>query len=472
MLFLTIAFLIAAAVWAVILLPRFRIPMLCTAVIVMGTFFGPPFFAINGPLQISLDRLLLAAVLCLVAALVLRGSLTIPQLTIADWLVIAMVGWYGFRTFTAGEPYKGISPVGSYVFYVFLPGMIYAALRLSNPTNNDIDTIISVIIAMGAYLGVIGVLEIRGWYSLIFPRYIGDPELWEFLGRARGPLLNPSANGVVLTISLSFAVMRAMQGNRGQMAWYGLLSFLIGLGVIGTLTRSVWIGAMLAVCVLFWPATPRWAKVLGIAALMLLSTMAAMGFKDQLVRMKRDKNLSAEESEKSIKLRPLLAIVAYEMIKDSPVAGHGFATYLRAARPYYSIRSYGLPLEQARGYYQHNIIFSSAVDTGLIGLVAFAWLLWRMAKTGWRMGTEPRATAMARTLGLGTLGGLSGYFVAGMFQDVVVMPMIQMYLLFLAGLLFSADQRWQSETQNNAHAPDWDGPSPIRQTGRALAPGG
>lgn len=449
MLFFSIVFLLAATVWGVILLPKFRIPILCVAVIVVGTFFGPPFFAINGPLQISLDRLLLAGVLTLTGVLLIRGSLGVPQLTLTDWLVIVMVGWYGFRAVTAGEPYKQISPIGTYVFYVFLPGMIYAAVRLSNPTNRDIDTIINVIIGIGVYLGLVAILETRGWYSLIFPRYIGDTEIWEFLGRARGPLLNPSANGVVLTIALSFSTMRMIQGNRQQMAFYGMLSFLIGLGVIGTLTRSVWIGAMLAVGALFWPSTPRWVKTLGVATLILLSTMAAMGFKDQLVRMKRDKNLSAEESEKSIKLRPLLAIVAYEMIKDAPLTGHGFATYLRAAKPYFAIRSYGLPLEQARGYYQHNIFLSSAVDTGIIGLIAFGWLLWRMARTGWKMGTGPLATERARTLGLGTVGGLAGYFVAGMFQDVVVMPMIQMYLLFLAALLFSADQRWQSEASEN-----------------------
>lgn len=443
MLFLLIAFLLAASVWAVILLPRLRVAILCVAVIVTGTFFGPAFFAIDGPLQISLDRLFLLAVLGLVAALMARGTLAIPPLRTADWLVIAMLGWYGLRTVTGGEPYESISPVGAYLFYVFLPGMVYAAVRLANPTDRDLSTIISVVIAVGVYLGVTAVWETRGWYSLIFPRYIGDPDIWEFLGRARGPLLNPSANGVVLTISLSFAVMRMLQGNRQQVAWYAGLSLIIGLGVICTMTRSVWIGAAVAVGILLWPSLPRWSRVLGMAALMLLTTLAAAGFKDQLVRMKRDKNLSAAESEKSIKLRPLLAIVAWEMFKDAPLSGHGFATYLQAARPYYSIRSYGLPLDQTRDYYQHNIFLSSVVETGLIGMLIFAGLLWQMAKTGWRLGADHRAPRMARTLGLGTLGGLAGYFVAGMFQDVVVMPMIQMYLLFLAALLFSADQRWR-----------------------------
>jgi O-antigen ligase len=296
-------------------------------------------------------------------------------------------------------------------------------------------------IGVGVYIAIIGFFEARGWYSLVFPRYIGDPKVWEFLGRARGPMMNPSANGIVLTIALSFAVLRAFYGNRAQAMIYGCLSFVILVGVYSTLTRGVWVGAVLAIVAIYWKSTPRWIKVLGMMSAIVFGSMAAMGMKEQLLNMKRDKNLSAEDSAKSIELRPLLAIVAYEMFKDAPFFGHGFYVYLKASTPYIQRPGYDMPLEQALGYSQHNIFLSSLVDTGLVGLTIYAWLLARLTRSAWRLGNHQRIDPVYRMVGLGMIGSMTGYFLGGMFQDVMVMPMIQLYMLYLSGVLISVYQR-------------------------------
>ena len=70
------------------------------------------------------------------------------------------------------------------------------------------------------------------------------------------------------------------------------------------------------------------------------------------------------------------------MLKDAPVQGHGFGHYFQHVKPYYAIRSYGLPLEIARNYNQHNVLLSVAVDTGLIGLVMFTALLVNWVRGG------------------------------------------------------------------------------------------
>jgi len=449
--FLASVFLLAIAVWAALVLPRVRLPLLCALVLTVGTFFGPAFFAINGPLQMSADRLLFLGVVAMGTSLVLRGSLPIPKLITSDYLVIAMVGWYLFRAVTAGEPAKGINPLGTWIFYILLPGLIYGLVRISQPQSGDVKSVISVMIAIGVYCAVIGFFEARGLHSLVFPRYIADPKVWEFFGRARGPLLNPSANGILLTISLSFAVLRGYYGDRAAKATYGLIVLVIFLGIYSTLTRGVWIGGVLALAVIFWTPTPRWAKVLGLSAVVVFGGLAVLGLKDELLRMKRDKNLSAEESAKSIKLRPLLAVIAYEMVKDAPLAGHGFAVYQRAAKPYYQDRSYDMPLEQARGYFQHNIILSSIVDTGLIGVTLFTWILVNWTRTAWRLGHNLRTDPLYRMVGLGMIGSMMGYLVGGMFQDVLLMPMIQMYLYFLGGLTISISQTASESDVEGAH---------------------
>ena len=150
---------------------------------------------------------------------------------------------------------------------------------------------------------------------------------------------------------------------------------------------------------------------------------------------------SSEEWIGNLRLRPLLAIVAYEMFRDAPLMGHGFSVYREASKPYFQNPSYEMPLEQSLGYFQHNILLSSLVDTGLIGLTIFAWLLAWLTRSAWRLGNHERVDLLYRMVGLGMIGSMAGYFLGGMFQDVVVMPMIQMYLMFLSGVLVSVYQR-------------------------------
>lgn len=441
MAFLLFAFSLAIAVWAVILLPKLRLLTLCTVVVVTGTFFGPDFFAIQGPLLLSVDRILFCGVIALGTALVLRGDLNLPTLSTPDYLVAAMVAWYLIRCVTGSEPPAGTNPLGTWLFYIFLPAVCYGLIRVSDPDAAEIKTSLSVMIGVGVYIAIIGFFEARGWYSLVFPRYIAAPKIWEFLGRARGPMMNPSANGIVLTIGLGFTVLRADYGTRAQVMMYGLLSLVILVGVYSTMTRGVWMGAVLAMVAMYWQSTPRWIKVLGVLSVIVFGSMAAMGLKDQLLNMKRDKNLSAEDSAKSIELRPLLTIVAYEMFKDSPLGGHGFASYKKASEPYFRNPAYEMPLEQAIGYVQHNIFLSSLVDTGIIGLTIYAWLLFWLTRSAWRLGNHNRVDPLYQMVALGMIGSMMGYFLGGMFQDVLVMPMMQMYMLYLSGILVTVYQR-------------------------------
>ncbi len=437
--FLTVLFFVALSVWFVPWLERARLPLLAAMVLTVGTVFGPAFFSIDGPLQISLDRVLFV-VLCIVAFFSLRGTTAaFPKWLPSDWIVGGYVLWVLISALRGNAPH-GSSPVGTWIFYVLLPALMYGIVRCAKIDELDLQRVELVVLAVGLYLAITGFCECRGWYGLVFPKYVANAEFWEFFGRARGPLLNPSANGIVMTMALSIAAVRFLRAERQGQIGYSIAMLVILIGLYSTLTRSVWIGGLLAFAIVFWHRTPRWTKVLGLCAAVLLAGFAAAGLKDQLLRMKRDKNLSAAEAEKSVQLRPLLAIVAFEMIQDAPLTGHGFGHYFQAAPPYYSIRGYGMPLETARGYNQHNVLLSVAVDNGLIGLTMFTALLVIWIRIGWRMSRDTDCQLVRRHTGLVVVASISGYLVGGMFQDVTIMPMINMYLFFVAGLIMSLQQ--------------------------------
>ncbi len=439
--FLIAMFCVAAAVWLIPVLQSGRLIIIAMLVLVVGTVFGPSFFAIDGPIQISVDRLLWGAMFGFAAIGWRMGEIEFPTLTRIDWMMVGMVAWFLVRTIGGGPIPDGSSPTARWLFYIAMPAGMYAIARLIAIRQTDVRWLTIGMIGLGIYLAVTAVLEITNLHSLVFPHYIVDAKTWEFFGRGRGPLMNPSGNGFLISIALAAAsVGFVYASHRMRLIYAGIVATLL-IGIYATLTRSAWMGGVGAVALVALLYSPRWVRVLGLMAVILVGGASVMGLKDQLVQLKRDKNLTAEDAKKSMALRPLLAVVAYEMFKDAPLTGHGFGHYAAHNVPYHSDRSYEMPLEIARPYNQHNVFLSVLVDTGLTGLSLFAGWFISLVGIGWRLTREPSQKPESRFIGLILLGAMIAYFANGMFQDVLIIPMVHMFLFFLGGLAVTADQK-------------------------------
>lgn len=78
-----------------------------------------------------------------------------------------------------------------------------------------------------------------------------------------------------------------------------------------------------------------------------------------------------------------------QMLKDHPIFGAGLSGYAKVLGPYWN------PYHPDRFTYPHNIVLSAWSETGLLGLIAFAWLMvagfvrslrgWRSGASGWRV---------------------------------------------------------------------------------------
>lgn len=167
---------------------------------------------------------------------------------------------------------------------------------------------------------------------------------------------------------------------------------------------------------------------------MLVAAMLVAGVPGQWMTMKRDAHLSAEDAAQSVQLRPLLALVAWEMFQDRPLVGHGYGRYQIEAAAYHTDRGYGLPLEDARPYVQHNVFLSVLVDTGLLGLTALAAWLVALAGIGWRLARRGDRNCPKTMLGLVLLATLAAYVGNGLFHDVSIIAMVHMFMFFIAGL--------------------------------------
>ena len=446
-------FSIASLIWLVPVIQRGRLLAIAMLVLGVGTVFGPYFFAIDGPFQFSLDRGLWLAMFTIAFAGLRFGQVRLPALTRVDWAVIAIVGWFLISALGGGPPLPNSSPpVAKWIFYVAMPAGMYLIARIVPVRAHDIHWMISGLVTLGLYLAITAMLEVFGPHGLVFPQYIVDPDPWQFFGRGRGPLMNPTANGFIISIALTACLLAAIESGRQGKLLYGLALVVLFGGLYATLTRSVWLGGIGGLAVVGCVYSPRWVRVLGLAVAVLLAGALAMGVKDQLVRMKRDKQLSAADAKKSVELRPLLAVVAWEMFKDRPIIGHGLGRYEQRKDPFHTNRSYGLPLEQARDYVQHNVLLAVLVETGLIGFaLMLAWLT-MIAGLGWSLARNARAQPEARSAGLLLLGMMATYVCNGMFHDILIIPMTQMFFLFIAGIAVSIHQSGLISSKQRAGA--------------------
>lgn len=426
---------LAAIVWLIPLIRSGRVTTLATTVLLTGTILGPAFYAFDGPIQISIDRVLWGGVFLVLAYRWRMGQLSIGKPNRVDWVVLGLAGWFLASAFR-GEPVPNnfTPPPARWLFYIAMPVGMYAFARCIDPRPRDIRWFLGALLCLGGYLAVTAICEVKGVHWLVYPTHIVDGDSWEFYGRGRGPLMNPAGNGILMSIAVAVAGLGFLRSGRRGKFLFGLLAVVLAVGIYATMTRSAWLGAGAAIAVIAIVQAPRWVRVLGLASVILFGGAMAMGLKDQLLRLKRDKHLSAADAEESIQLRPLLAIVGWEMFKDRPIAGHGFGHYFASSGPYHDIRGYDLPLENARPYAQHNIFLSVLVDAGLVGLVLFVSLLVTLAGIGWQLARNRGSPPEARSVGILMLSTLCAYSCNGMFQDVLIIPMVHMFLFFIAGL--------------------------------------
>lgn len=492
---LLILILLAIIPWSIPMLRGARTWTLVMGVLLLGTVFGPAFFAFNSFIQISLDRLLWAAVIGVAAYRVLTGENRLPAVTRTDGIVVGFVAVGLLSCLRFGMFGEAQPPIARWLFYMALPCSLYLVMRTATFTAQDIRRMVTVLISLGSYLAFTSVMEMLDVRALVFPRFINDPDVWEFYGRGRGPLLNPAGNGILLTLALAACASRFLESGRHGKAWYTLLSLLILAGCYATLTRSVWLGAIAAIGWIGLIYVPRRIRIVALAGVVVFSGAMALGLKDQIMSMKRDKALSAADAAKSVELRPLLALVAYEMFLDRPLGGHGYGHYFDAAEPYHTIRRHGVPLENARPYMQHNVFLSVLVDLGLIGLSLHLLLLTVLFCLAWQLASAKHADATRaqmratlldvgtedhrRTVGILMLGLLSGYVCNGMFHEVGIIEMVHMYLFATAGVLVTLHQSSASPVASPSvgwnsflrWAPSSNAGRAVAQVGRDSSPG-
>ncbi|MCE5266759.1 MAG: O-antigen ligase family protein [Planctomycetaceae bacterium] len=181
----------------------------CLTVLVAGTCFSVPFYKTEGALPLTADRLLLALLVaqCIIWrrwGLAERQPLGKPEILLAAFLAFLTAS-----TFTHDWQLNGCQPVAWLIVNYMMPAAMYWVARQIRYSERTALLLFGGLALFVVYLAVTSLAEyFKAWW-LVYPTYIATTaaEKAEFVGRGRGPLLNPIANGVLLAACFAAALM-------------------------------------------------------------------------------------------------------------------------------------------------------------------------------------------------------------------------------------------------------------------------
>lgn len=437
-------FALAAATWGAICARRGSLLVGCGLLLAVGYALGHEFWnAKLGPIPLTLDRVVLLGLVAAFAYQWRYGGLAIRPWTGSDWMLATMLAVFTASALLSGQPdiTDGVtSKWGRLVTSFLIPALLYGIVRQLDISRRDWSRLLAAFAVLGLYLACTGALEVGQRWSLVFPRYIANPDLGIHFGRARGPELNSVSLGLYLTACLLCGwTLLNLAGRRSyQLALLVGLPLMVG-GVLLTYTRSTWIGLAasgLVVAGFYVPRRWRAPAILGAGIIGLLVMAASWG---QLLGIKREGTV--EDSEHSVSQRQSFAYVSWQMFCDHPVFGVGFGRFYDRKLPYLSDRSQNFELESLRPLHHHNTLLSVLTETGLIGLAAFVGVFVVWIRIGWRLATRIGPSSWTRAQGILMLALITNYVCSAVFHDLTLLPSQELLLLVFAGITVNLNQR-------------------------------
>ena len=188
-----------------------------------------------------------------------------------------------------------------------------------------------------------------------------------------------TANAVALYVVpiLAVAISLALYGTRLE-RWAGALFVLAGLVITAlSFSRGGYLALAAVVVVAVLLHRRRWI-LLGLAVVLLAGIALIPPIRHRIVI--ETQNVYGN----TVQSRIDLWTAAIKLIEHRPIFGAGLSGFQQMSAPYYT------HIHTAANFIDpHNIILNFWVETGLLGLIAFAWIMvagFRVSWAGWRRG--------------------------------------------------------------------------------------
>jgi len=234
-------------------------------------------------------------------------------------------------------------------------------------SEQKIKKIFRLLLLIGIYLAVTGIFEHFRLTSLVWPRFIMNPNLGVHFkglvgGRARGPFLQAGVNGTVLGMIFALCVYLIVhESKKSSRIFYSIPIGIVPITIFFTYTRSAWLGFILSLLIvpLFYP---RLRKIFFLG-LLLLVIIVVINWSNVI---SSDRSVGGVTSSGPIYQRINLYRASARMFMEKPIFGIGFYNFERFSLRYLR-RDLDTPLRQQQG--AHDTLVKILVELGLVGII-------------------------------------------------------------------------------------------------------
>jgi O-antigen ligase len=196
----------------------------------------------------------------------------------------------------------------------------------------------------------------------------------------------------------------------------------IGLALVFSYARSAWLGAISGIFA-FGLFRGRKFAIFLLVGLVLLCLLVYVIEPTSWDRIK-EISLSKDRPE-STRIR--LWLTSINMIKDKPIWGIGLGNFSRLFDRY-----------KVEGFYDttchpHNDYLNVAVNSGLLGLLAYLWIWVAFFRSTFRSVRRGEGRTFVQAAQMAGMATITGFLVAGLFQCYYTDAEVNMLLMFVLG---------------------------------------
>jgi O-antigen ligase len=355
-----LAFALVAVLFSGLVLLAIVNPAVIISVGLALSVFSGEFSHLGSP--VGLDRLVLVAGIGTVLVRELRSGhprirtegvhIALAALTV--WVVASAV--WADTLASSGPFFSMLDNLG------IVPFLLFWIAPAAFPSERERRVLLGTLVGVGVYLGATAVLETLGPTRLVYPRYIMDPTVGIHFGRARGPFVEAAANGLAMLMCGTAATMAIVMWRQ---KWLPLLCLgLCAVGMVFTLTRQIWLAAVLGTLVAMVSRRELWRYVLPVCALGAVAVAAVFAFVPGFSGRAHDRL----DSQLPVWDRLNSNAAATRMAEAKPVTGFGWATF--PDHPEFYLQAANRPLTVVPR--PHNVFLAYAAEIGV--LATLGWI--------------------------------------------------------------------------------------------------
>ncbi len=314
-------------------------------------------------------------------------------------MVIVMLGIYLLATFTSFAPIKGIQIWAVYFAFISFYFVVINTIK----TKAQLMNLLTVFAISGFAVCVYGILQyIFGWN--VSQAWIDEEMFEDIKMRVYSTLENPNVLGeyILLVLPVTIALMWKKKGVWAKLVYAGMAG-VMGITLILTFSRGCWIGIMASAAVFVTLAA---GKLWGLALLVI--PIIPMVLPESIIN--RFASIG-DMKDSSTSYRVYIWMGTMLMLKDFWLSGIGPGTEaFTQVYPFYSYSSVVAP-------HSHNLFLQIIVESGVLGIAAFAVLLILFAK---KLATAHQFEGKTGTLSVMMVGigaAIVGFLVQGLFDN-------------------------------------------------------